>query len=183
MPKLCFVPRFDITKRFCETKWDFLSRQEAALNEEIERQKKIFPLSEETISKLKSELDKVDKKMKILDTGYATFGDLRDLHDLGDIQIERSRDQRLEDWEDEDDVGSEHSEGTEPKDLDGEVQVDTDDIEALLYPTFASIIYDNKNKTYNVTLYCETLFNRPIRFWVDKRDQCNSETKVEDNDL
>ena len=119
--------------------------------------------------------------MKILDTGCANFKDFVSLHDLGDsLQIERSRDQRLEDWEDEDDVGSEHSEGTEPGDLDGEVQVDHDDIEALLYPTFASIIYDNKLKIYKVTLCCTGM---PLQFYVEKRCKSESETKVEDEDL
>ena len=182
MPQLRPISNFDGEKMLWETDYDFLSRQKAALEQEIQREERKFALCEETISKLKSELAKVCKKMEILDTGYATFGDLRDLHDLDNtIQIERSRDQRLEDWEDEDDVGSEHSEGTQPEDLDGEVQVDHHDIEALLYPTFASIIYDNKLKIYMVTLACK--YSMPLRFNVEKRCKSESETKVEDEDL
>jgi len=173
---------FDGGKMLHETDYDFLSRQKAALEQEIQREEKKFLRCEETILKLKKKLEKVDKQMKILDTGYATFGDLRDLHDLGDtLEIERSRDQRLEDWENEDNVGSEHSEGTEPEDLDGQVQVDHDDIETLLYPTFASVIYDNKLKIYTVTLCCT--YGRPLRFYVEKRCKSESETKVEDEDL
>ncbi len=161
---------FDGGKMLHETDYDFLSRQKAALEQEIQREERKFALCKKTILKLKKKLEKVDKQMKILDTGYATFGDLRDLHDLGDtLEIERSRDQRLEDWENEDNVGSEHSEGTEPEDLDGQVQVDHDDIETLLYPTFASVIYDNKLKIYTVTLCCT--YGRPLRFYVEKKVQ------------
>jgi predicted nucleic acid-binding Zn-ribbon protein len=177
MPQLRRIRYFDGEIMLHETNWDFLTRQEEALEEEVERQEKNFFRCEETILKLKKKLEKVDKQMKILDTGYVTFGDLRDLHDLDNtIQIERSRDQPLEDWEDEDDVGSEHSEGTEPEDLDGEVQILDDDIramEALLFPTFASIIYDNKLKIYTVTLACK--YGMPLRF--------NLEKKVEDDEL
>ena len=178
MPQLRPIRYFDGKKMLWETDYDFLLRQKAALEQEIKCEERKIALCKETILKLKKKLEKVDKQMKILDTGCANFKDFVSLHDLGDsLQIERSRDQRLEDWEDEDDVGSEHSEGTEPGDLDGEVQVDHDDIEALLYPTFASIIYDNKLKIYKVTLCCTGM---PLQFYVEKRCKSESETKVED---
>ena len=181
MPQLRPIRYFDGEKMLWETDYDFLLRQKAALEQEIKCEKRKFALCEETILKLKKKLEKVDKQMKILDTGYATFGDLVSLHDLGDsLQIERTIDEGLEAWEDEDDVGSEHSEGTEPEDLDGQVQVDHDDIEALLYPTFASIIYNNKLKIYKVTLCCTGM---PLQFYVEKRCKSESETKVEDEDL
>ena len=182
MPQLRPIRYFDGKKVLCETNYDFFTRQKAALEQEIQCEEKKFLRCEETISKRKSELAKVCKKMEILDTGFATFEDLVRLHDLGDtIEIERTKDQPLEDWENEDDVGSEHSEGTEPEDLDGQVQVDHDDIETLLYPTFASIIYNNKLKIYTVTLCCT--YGRPLRFYVEKRCKSESETKVEDDDL
>lgn len=182
MPQLRPISYFDGKKMLWETDHDFLLRQKAALEQEIKCKERKFALCEETILKLKEKLEKVDKQMKIVDTGYATFGDLVSLYDLGDsLQIERTKDQPLEDWENEDDVGSEHSEGTEPGDLDGEVQVDHDDIETLLYPTFASIIYDNKLKIYKVTLCCK--YGRPLQFYVEKKCKSESETKVEDEDL
>jgi hypothetical protein len=122
--------------------------------------------------------------MEILDTGYVTFGNLRDLLDLDDLEIERTIDQKREPWETESDVGSEHSEGTQPEDLDGDFPVPDDDyraMEALLFPTFASIIYNNKLKIYTVTLACK--YGMPLRFNVEKKCKSDSETKVEDDDL
>jgi hypothetical protein len=184
MPELRPICHFDGEKMSHETNWSFLTRQKEALKEEIERQERKFLRCEETNLKLKNELAKVCKKMETLESVFFTFDDLLKMHDLDRLEIERTINQSREPWESDDDLGSEHSEGTQPEDLDGEFPVPDDDyraMEALLFPTFASIIYDNKLKIYTVTLACK--YGIPLRFNVEKKCKSDSETKVEDDDL
>jgi hypothetical protein len=181
MPEVRLSHYFDGEKMSHETNGDFLTRQEEALKEEIERQERKFLRCEETISKLKSELTQVHKKMEILDSGFFTFDDLRKMHGLDRLEVERTINLPREPWETDDDLGSEHSEATQPEDFEGDFQVDPDDMEHLLFPTFASIVYDNKLKIYTVTLACK--YGMPLRFNVEKRCKSISEPNMEDDDL